>query len=103
LQPGGQRRNEPPPDENCLFLNVWTPAADGRKRPVMFYSHGGGFVVGSGGAAYQDGSGLARTWDVVVVPRIIVSACWAFSTWATSAANSMPLPVTRAYWIYATG
>jgi para-nitrobenzyl esterase len=67
LQPGGQRRNEPPSDENCLFLNVWTPAADGRKRPVMFYSHGGGFVVGSGGSAYQDGGNLARTWDVVVV------------------------------------
>ena len=44
MQPGGQRHNEPPSDENCLFLNVWTPAADGRKRPVMFYSHGGGFV-----------------------------------------------------------
>jgi para-nitrobenzyl esterase len=67
LQPGGQRRNEPPSDENCLFLNVWTPAADGRKRPVMFYSHGGGFVVGSGGSAYQDGGNLARTCDVVVV------------------------------------
>jgi para-nitrobenzyl esterase len=67
LQPGGQRRNEPPSDENCLSLNVWTPAADGRKRPVMFYSHGGGFVIGSGGSAYQDGSNLARTWDVVVV------------------------------------
>jgi para-nitrobenzyl esterase len=67
LQPGGQRRNEPPADENCLFLNVWTPAADGRKRPVMFYSHGGGFTVGSGGAGYQDGGNLARTWDVVVV------------------------------------
>ncbi len=67
LQPGGQRRNEPSSDENCLFLNVWTPATDGRKRPVMFYSHGGGFVVGSGGAAYQDGASLARTWDVVVV------------------------------------
>ena len=67
LQPGNQRRNEPPSDENCLFLNVWTPAADGRKRPVMFYSHGGGFVIGSGGTAYQDGGNLARTWDVVVV------------------------------------
>lgn len=67
MQPGGQRHNEPPSDENCLFLNVWTPAADGRKRPVMFYSHGGGFVIGSGGSAYQDGSNLARTWDVVVV------------------------------------
>jgi len=66
IQPG-QRRNEPPPSEDCLFLNVWTPAADGRKRPVMFYSHGGGFVTGSGGAGYQDGGNLARTWDVVVV------------------------------------
>lgn len=33
----------------------------------MFYSHGGGFVTGSGGAAYQDGGNLARTFDVVVV------------------------------------
>jgi para-nitrobenzyl esterase len=55
------------PAEDCLYLNVWTPAADGRKRPVMFYSHGGGFTIGSGGAQYQDASNLARTWDVVVV------------------------------------
>ncbi len=55
------------PAEDCLYLNVWTPAADDRKRPVMFYSHGGGFVIGSGGAPYQDASDLARTWDVVVV------------------------------------
>ena len=55
------------PGEDCLFLNVWTPAADGRKRPVMFYSHGGGFTIGSAGASYQDGGNLARTWDVVVV------------------------------------
>jgi len=59
--------SEPLPAEDCLFLNVWTPAADARKRPVMFYSHGGGFSVGSGSAPYQDGSILARTWDVVVV------------------------------------
>ncbi len=63
----GQRRNEPPLNEDCLYLNVWTPAADGRKRPVMFYSHGGGFTSGSAGSAYQDASGLARTFDVVVV------------------------------------
>ncbi len=66
IQPG-QRRNEPSPDEDCMFLNVWTPAVDGRKRPVMFYSHGGGFTNGSGGAGYQDGGNLARAWDVVVV------------------------------------
>jgi para-nitrobenzyl esterase len=59
--------NEPSPAEDCLFLNIWTPAADGRKRPVMVYSHGGGFFKGSGGAHYQDGGNLARTYDVVVV------------------------------------
>lgn len=66
LQPG-QRRNEPPQAEDCLFLNVWTPAADNRKRPVMFYSHGGGFTTGSAASSYQDGGNLARTFDVVVV------------------------------------
>ena len=66
LQPG-QRRNEPPQAEDCLFLNVWTPAADNRKRPVMFYSHGGGFTSGSAASGYQDGGNLARTFDVVVV------------------------------------
>jgi para-nitrobenzyl esterase len=66
LQPG-QRRNEPAQAEDCLFLNVWTPAADNRKRPVMFYSHGGGFTTGSAASGYQDGGNLARTFDVVVV------------------------------------
>lgn len=61
------RRNEPEPSEDCLFLNVWTPANDNKRRPVMFYSHGGGFVVGSGGSAGQDGYNLAANFDVVVV------------------------------------
>jgi para-nitrobenzyl esterase len=70
LQPGSRPSfgtSEGIPAEDCLYLNVWTPAADGRKRPVMFYSHGGGFTVVSGGAPYQDASNLARAWDVVVV------------------------------------
>src|ERR1017187_9698989 len=66
LQPG-QRRNEPPPAEDCLFLNIWTPAVDNHKRPVMVYSHGGGFTSGSAASGYQDGGNLARTFDVVVV------------------------------------
>lgn len=61
------RRDEPLPSEDCLFLNIWTPANDSRKRPVMFYNHGGGFVIGSGGARGQDGTNLARNFDVVVV------------------------------------
>ena len=66
LQPG-QRRNDAPQAEDCLFLNIWTPSADNRKRPVMFYSHGGGFTTGSAASGYQDGGNLARTFDVVVV------------------------------------
>jgi para-nitrobenzyl esterase len=60
--------NEPAYSENCLVLNVWTPAVkDGHKRPVMVYSHGGGFTSGSGGSKDVDGSRLAATYDVVVV------------------------------------
>lgn len=61
------RRNEPPPNEDCLFLNIWTPANDSKKRPVMFYNHGGGYVIGSGGSRGQDGTNLAKNFDVVVV------------------------------------
>jgi len=65
IQPS--RPNEPEPAEDCLFLNIWTPANDHQKRPVMFYNHGGGFVIGSGGKTEQDGSNLARNFDIVVV------------------------------------
>jgi para-nitrobenzyl esterase len=60
--------HEPAYSEDCLVLNVWTPAVnDNRKRPVMFYCHGGGFTTGSGGQNIQDGARLAATYDVVVV------------------------------------
>ncbi|MGE0020685.1 MAG: carboxylesterase/lipase family protein [Draconibacterium sp.] len=59
--------NEPGPSEDCLVLNIWTPANDGKKRPVMVYNHGGGFRTGSGGSTAQDGANLARMYDVVVV------------------------------------
>jgi para-nitrobenzyl esterase len=59
--------DEPQPGEDCLFLNVWTPANDNKKRPVIFYNHGGGFSTGSGGSTGQDGANLARFFDVVVV------------------------------------
>src|SRR5437667_1337310 len=59
--------DEPFPSEDCLVLNIWTPAVDQRRRPVLFYNHGGGFVIGSGSTWYQDGSNLAREYDVVVV------------------------------------
>lgn len=52
-------------DEDCLFLNVWSPGVDGRRRPVMVWIHGGGFTSGSG-ALYQGGP-LAVLGDIVVV------------------------------------
>lgn len=60
-------KNEPAPGEDCLVLNVWTPAGGGKGRPVMVYNHGGGYTTGSGGSTAQDGSMLAREHDVVVV------------------------------------
>ena len=60
--------NLPPEGEDCLVLNVWTPAVgDGRQRPVLFWCHGGGFVTGSGSSPVTDGTNLARRGDVVVV------------------------------------
>ena len=54
--------------ENCLTLNVYTPAVnDGGRRPVMVWLHGGGYTAGSGGANGLDGSNLARRGDVIVV------------------------------------
>ena len=54
--------------EDCLMLNIWTPSVhDARKRPVMFWIHGGGFTSGSGSAPLYDGTNLARRGDVVVV------------------------------------
>jgi para-nitrobenzyl esterase len=54
--------------EDCLFLNVWTPALrDGAKRPVMVYIHGGAYSNGSGSSPLYDGVRLAKRGDVVVV------------------------------------
>ena len=57
-----------PMSEDCLCLNVWTPALrDGRKRPVMVYLHGGAYSGGSANNALYDGVRLCRRGDVVVV------------------------------------
>jgi para-nitrobenzyl esterase len=53
--------------EDCLRVHVFTPAADGGKRPVLVWIHGGGFVFGAGGAPIYDGAALAREHDLVVV------------------------------------
>jgi len=54
--------------EDCLVLNIWTPALrDGGKRPIMFWIHGGEFSSGSGSSPLYDGTRLCHRGDVVVV------------------------------------
>jgi para-nitrobenzyl esterase len=56
-----------PTSENCLTLNVWTPARGqhGDKRPVMVWIHGGGFVNGNSDIYYS--RRLAAKGHIVVV------------------------------------
>ena len=62
-----QRGREGVTSEDCLFLNVWTPALDAGRRPVMVYIHGGAYSTGSGSSPLYDGVNLCRRGDVVVV------------------------------------
>jgi para-nitrobenzyl esterase len=52
--------------EDCLYLNIWTPACDDARRPVMVWIHGGAFVLGAGSHGVYNGHKLAGR-DVVVV------------------------------------
>ena len=75
LQPGAgpsapvvlalDRRDEE--GEDCLSMNIFTPAVDNRARPVMVWMHGGGFSGGSGNYLLYDGTNLAKKENVVLV------------------------------------
>lgn len=56
-----------PMSEDCLQLNVFTPAPDAARRPVMVWLHGGAFATGSGTAPGYSGHRIALRGDVVVV------------------------------------
>jgi para-nitrobenzyl esterase len=57
-----------PQSEDCLHVNVWTPGLrDGKKRPVLFYIHGGAFTNGTVNCDLYDGNRLCHRGDVVVV------------------------------------
>jgi para-nitrobenzyl esterase len=56
-----------PTSEDCLYLNVWSPAGSPDERlPVMVWIHGGSFVIGAGSMPVYDGQNLAKRGVVVV-------------------------------------
>ena len=61
-----QRGSIAPQSEDCLFLNIWTPAADGARRPVLVYFHGGAYSTGTVAEPRVAGAALAAR-DCVVV------------------------------------
>ena len=54
------------PGEDCLWLNVWSPA-EARDRPVLVWIHGGAYCLGTGAQRLYDGRQLVELGDVVVV------------------------------------
>ncbi len=67
MQSGGLFLSSGKQDEDCLTLNIWTPAnRSGHRLPVMVWVHGGGFVAGSGSTPFYDGTAFARDGVVLV-------------------------------------
>src|SRR5262249_37743896 len=58
---------ERPQSEDCLTLNIWTPAPDSKKRPVLVWIHGGAFASGAGSLAWYSGERFAANGDLVAV------------------------------------
>ncbi|MCD8068912.1 MAG: carboxylesterase family protein, partial [Lachnospiraceae bacterium] len=67
LQEGAPRREIPVISEDCLYLNIWTPAETGEEKlPVLFWVYGGGFVTGSGTEPEFGGEALNEKGAIVV-------------------------------------
>ncbi len=74
---GGKAAEPDPQSEDCLTLNVFTPASflDGdERRPVMVWIHGGGFAGGSGRVPWYSGHNFARDGVVVVTVNYRLNA-----------------------------
>ena len=67
MQAAGAMGNTAPVSEDCLYLNVWTPAKKpGEKIPVIVWIYGGGFSGGSTSTPMYDGMGFAKKGAVLV-------------------------------------
>jgi len=67
MQASGAMGNASPVSEDCLYLNVWTPAKKtSDKLPVILWIYGGGFMGGSTSTSMYDGTGFAKKGVVLV-------------------------------------
>ena len=80
-----------PISEDCLHLNVWTPALGTGRRPVMVWFHGGAYSSGTSNEIETDGARLSRRGDVVVVTVNHRLNAFGYSTWRSTAATSSPI------------
>ncbi len=70
--------------ENCLSLNIWTPAKSGEERlPVYVFIHGGAYAIGNGASPVWDGSNLAKRGIVVVTINYRLNALGFLATGET--------------------
>lgn len=66
--------------EDCLYLNIWTPAKkEDDKLPVLVYFYGGGLVAGDGSEYRYDGESMARRGIVTVTVNYRLSVFGFFS------------------------
>lgn len=56
-----------PQSEDCLTLNIWTPACDNKERPVMFWIHGGAFIFGGTPSPRYNGRFLSQRGNICIV------------------------------------
>ena len=93
-------------DEDCLTLNVTTPAADEGRRPVLVWIHGGGYRTGQGAIPWYNGARFAGNGDIVVVSINYRLGALGFtdlsrfgSEFATSGANGILDQIHALTWV----
>jgi para-nitrobenzyl esterase len=93
-------------DEDCLTLNVCTPAADNGQRPVLFWIHGGGYRTGQGAIPWYSGTRFAQQGNLVVVSINYRMGAFGFldlsafgSEYATSGVNGLLDQIVALRWV----